>query len=84
MKNIIVKLDCGNHAIIQQCGINKMNNVRARIGIILPNTRYMDFLNLDNWKATYKGKSQNIKTKLIKIYNQNKQAIRKNVLSLFE
>ncbi len=82
MNNLAVKLKCGNHAIIQTCEINETKIITARIGIILPHTKCMEFLNLDDWIATYKGASQSVRIKLLKIYDRDKWVIKKNVMDI--
>jgi len=82
MNKFVVKLKCGNHAIVQSCDLSDPSNVKARIGIILPNRRCIEFLALNNWIATYQGSCESVKSSLIEIYNKNKLAIKNNVLSV--
>jgi len=81
MNKFVVKLKCGNHAIIQSRNLSDPDNVKARIGIILPNKRCIEFLNLDNWIASYQGSCESVKISLIEIYNKNKLAIKKNIMA---
>ena len=80
MKRFIVKLKCGNHAIIQSLNFTDLDNVQASIGIILPNRKIIEFLDLSNWIASYKGHSKSVKSSLINIYKNNKDIIKKKIM----
>ena len=81
MNKIAIKLNDGNHAIIQTCGFDENNGIKARIGIILPHTRCIEFLNIKGCKADYKGSSEIVRNKLLKIYNNNQVVIHKKILA---
>jgi hypothetical protein len=80
MNKIAIRLDDGNHAIIQTCGFDENKELSARIGIILPDTKCIEFLNIQGWEANYKGISVTIRNKLLEIYKNNQVVIHKKIL----
>jgi hypothetical protein len=80
MNKFVIKLECGNHAVIQSCNASNLDDVTARIGIILPNTKCIEFINLNNWVATYNGVSKSVKNGLIEAYNKNKAVIKNSIM----
>lgn len=82
MKKYMVKLNCGNFAVIQSCGFPQDEHAYARIGVILPGRKVIEFFKLNNWAFSYEGSSQIVKHKLLKIYAKNKASIKKKVVAL--
>jgi hypothetical protein len=81
MNKSSIKLKDGNHAIVQSCSMNNVFDINARIGIVLPRAKCVEYINIENWNATYKGSNNHIKNQLLYVYDQNIKAIRKNVMA---
>jgi hypothetical protein len=81
MNKSSIKLKDGNHAIVQSCSMNKLFDITATIGIVLPRAKCMEYINIENWNATYNGPNKHIKDQLLDVYNQNIKTIRKNVMT---
>jgi hypothetical protein len=81
MYRFSIKLKDGNHAIIKECSFDQNKEITARIGIVLPHTRCIEYLNIQGWEATYKGVSEGVKSKLLEVYNNNQMLIHKNILA---
>jgi hypothetical protein len=77
---MIPTLECPMYS--QTCGFDENKELSARIGIILPHTKCIEFLNIEGWVATYKGASESIKNKLLDIYKNNQVVIHKKILAL--
>ena len=84
INKLAIKLNDGNFAIIQSWGNNIVNPIYTRIGIILPDTKHMEFLKINNWKAENFGSNDLVKQKLFKIYQQNKSVIKNQIIELVE
>jgi hypothetical protein len=80
VNKIAIRLNDGNHAIVQTCGLDKKMKLSARIGIILPHTKCIEFLKINGWDAQYKGVSDSIRYKLLEIYKKNQVLIHKKIL----
>jgi len=80
MYNFALKLKDDVQIIIKECSFDNNKDITARIGIILPHTRCIEYLNIDGWEATYKGASKSIKEKLLEVYNKNQMLIHKNII----
>jgi hypothetical protein len=80
MNKFVIELECGNYAIIQSCSALNLDKISATIGIILPNRKCMEFLDIDNWVATYNGVSQSVKKGLLDAYNKNKAVIKNKIM----
>jgi hypothetical protein len=80
MYNFALKLKDGIQVIIKECSFDNNKDITARIGIILPHTRCIEYLNISGWEATYKGSSASIKKKLLEVYNKNQMLIHKNII----
>jgi hypothetical protein len=81
MYNFSIQLKCGIHLVIKECSFDENKDITARIGIVLPHTRCIEYLNINGWKATYKGASENVKNKLLDVYNKNQMVIHKNLIA---
>jgi hypothetical protein len=79
-----IPLKDGNQVVVKECSFDENKDINARIGIILPQTRCIEYLSINGWEATYKGACESLKNQLLDVYNKNQMIIHKNIIAFIE